>query len=210
MAATGNEAVLLRQLKSYDDDRVQPALDAKLNAPAAAGTDGQMLVYGTAGNQWVNVPEGTAYSADNATLQLSGTQFSVKDSGITAAKIADGTITEDKIAENVLPTFNTGTTGGSVTPHSDYVYLSIPVSNDKSRTIQHNVNLSIQAATSTDSGIMSAADKAKLDALPSSFTDPAVDIVRTTTHSMSYTKDTLEIVTDSTGKVTEMWFVTAD
>ena len=39
---------------------------------------------------------------------------------------------------------------------------------------------------------------------------PSVDIVRTTTHSTSYTKDTLEIVTDTSGKVTEMWFVTAD
>ena len=39
---------------------------------------------------------------------------------------------------------------------------------------------------------------------------PSVDIVRTDAHSTSYTKDTLEIVTDSTGKVTEMWFVTAD
>ena len=65
-------------------------------------------------------------------------------------------------------------------------------------------------ATTSAVGFMSAADKAKLDALPDSFTEPAVDIVRTTTHSTSYTKDTLEIVTDSTGKVTEMWFVTAD
>ena len=39
---------------------------------------------------------------------------------------------------------------------------------------------------------------------------PSIDIVRTTAHSTSYTKDTLEIVTDTTGKVTEMWFVTAD
>lgn len=66
------------------------------------------------------------------------------------------------------------------------------------------------AATTSAAGFMSAADKAKLDSLPESFTAPAVDIVRTTTHSTSYTKDTLEIVTDSTGKVTEMWFVTAD
>ena len=36
-----------------------------------------------------------------------------------------------------------------------------------------------------------------------------VDVVRTDTHSTSYTKDTLEIVTDSTGKVTEMYFVSA-
>lgn len=103
MAATGNEAVLLRQLKDYDDNRVTPGLNAKLNAPAAAGTDGQMLVYGESGNQWIDVPEGAAYSADNATLQLTGTQFSVKDSGITAAKIANGTITANKLASGVVP-----------------------------------------------------------------------------------------------------------
>lgn len=220
MAATGNEFVLLKQLKlatgyigsliSALKTEISTLQTSKLDAPSSAGTDGQMLVYGSAGNQWIDVPEGTAYSADNATLQLTGTQFSVKDGGITADKIADGTITEDKIAENILPTFGTGATGGGVTPHSDYVYLSIPVSNDERREIYHNVTLTIQAATSTDSGIMSAADKAKLDSLPSSFTDPAVDIVRTTTHSTSYTKDTLEIVTDTSGKVTEMWFVTAD
>ena len=38
---------------------------------------------------------------------------------------------------------------------------------------------------------------------------PSVDVVRTDAHSTSYTKDTLEIVTDSTGKVTEMYFVSA-
>ena len=38
---------------------------------------------------------------------------------------------------------------------------------------------------------------------------PSVNVVRTDTHSTSYTKDTLEIVTDSTGKVTEMYFVSA-
>lgn len=95
MASTGNEVVLLKQLKDYGD--------TKLDAPKAAGSNGQMLVYGDDGNQWVAVPEGTAYSADNATLQLSGTQFSVKDGGITADKIADGTITADKMASGVIP-----------------------------------------------------------------------------------------------------------
>lgn len=37
----------------------------------------------------------------------------------------------------------------------------------------------------------------------------SVDVVRTDAHSTSYTKDTLEIVTDPTGKVTEMYFVSA-
>ena len=39
---------------------------------------------------------------------------------------------------------------------------------------------------------------------------PSVDVVRTDAHSTSYTKDTLEIVTDSSGKVTAMYFVTVD
>ena len=102
MAATGNEVVLLRQLKSLFDN-IKTLIGAKLDSPSAAGTDGQMLVYGDDGNQWIDVPEGTAYSADNATLQLSGTQFSVKDSGITAAKIANGTITANKLASGVIP-----------------------------------------------------------------------------------------------------------
>lgn len=113
MAATGNEIVLLKQLKLYNDKIIRPALNNKLNIELADGR----------------------YAAANHT-------------------------------------------------HA--------------------------AATTSAAGFMSAADKAKLDGLPNSFTDPAVDIVRTTTHSTSYTKDTLEIVTDSTGKVTEMWFVTAN
>lgn len=36
---------------------------------------------------------------------------------------------------------------------------------------------------------------------------PAVDIVKTTSHKTTYTKDTLEVVVDSTGKVTSMYFI---
>ena len=43
--------------------------------------------------------------------------------------------------------------------------------------------------------------------LSSSSSTPSVDIVKTTAHSTSYTKDTLEIVCDSTGKVTAMYFI---
>lgn len=139
MAATGNEVVLLKQLKDYGD--------TKLNAPASSGTDGQMLVYGASGNQWVDVPDGTAYSADNATLQLSGTQFSVKDGGITADKIANGTITADNLATGVIPDvsgFITHTT-------ADGKYAA------KSHTHAD--------ATTDAAGFMSAADKTKLDGL---------------------------------------------
>ena len=172
MAATGNEVVLLHQLKSLYDS-IKSSISSKVSKPSNGnGTSGQMLITnGDGTTAWANVPEGAAYSANDVTIQLTDTQFSVKDGGITAAKIADGTITEDKIAENVLPTFDTGITGGDVTPHSDYVYLSIPISINEDRTIHHGASLTIQAATSTNSGIMSAADKKKLDGL-SNYTLP--------------------------------------
>lgn len=139
MAATGNEVVLLKQLKLYGD--------TKMNNPKSLGTDGQMLVYGSSGNQWVDVPEGTAYSADNATLQLTGTQFSVKDLGITAAKIANGTITAGKLASGVIPDVS----GFITETDADEAYAA------KSHT--HT------AATTGTAGFMSAADKTKLDGI---------------------------------------------
>ena len=145
MAATGNEVVLLKQLKAYGD--------MKLDAPVAAGTNGQMLVYGEHGNQWVAVPEGTAYSADNATLQLTGTQFSVKDGGIMADKIAAGTITADKLASGVIPDVS----GFITTTTADGKYAA-------------KAHTHANATTSTD-GFMSSEDKTKLDGL-SSYTLP--------------------------------------
>lgn len=140
MAATGNEFVLLRQLKlatDYITGAISELKTDKLDAPAFAGTDGQMLVYGSSGNQWIDVPEGTAYSADNATLQLTGTQFSVKDKGITAAKIADGVIPD--------------TSGFITQTAADAAYAA------KSHTHPN--------ATASADGFMSSEDKVKLDGL---------------------------------------------
>ena len=64
----------------------------------------------------------------------------------------------------------------------------------------------IPSATQTSKGLMTAADKKKLDGLG----DSNVDVVRVSSHQASYDRDTLEIVTDSTGKVTSMYFMTAD
>ena len=44
----------------------------------------------------------TTYTADNSTLELSGTQFKVKDGGITSAKIADSTIVNGDIANTTI------------------------------------------------------------------------------------------------------------
>lgn len=70
-----------------------------------------------------------------------------------------------------------------------------------------SATVSVPCADTSSAGLMSVADKAKLDALPSEVTVPSVDIVKTTSHSTSYTKDTLEIVCDDSGMVTAMYFV---
>lgn len=74
-------------------------------------------------------------------------------------------------------------------------------------TIWRQPDEAVPNATASADGLMSAADKVKLDGLPSSFTAPAVDIVKVTEHKVDYSKDTLEIVVDSTGQVTSMYFV---
>lgn len=159
MAATGNEVVLLRQLKLATDNikgdisEMQAGIGNKLDAPASAGTNGQMLVYGSTGNQWADVPEGTAYSADNASLQLSGTQFSVKDGGISSAKIAADAVTADKIADGVIPDIS----GFITKTAADAAYAA--------KTHTH------AAATISAAGFMSATDKTKLDGL-SNYTLP--------------------------------------
>ena len=53
------------------------------------------------------------------------------------------------------------------------------------------------------------ADKALKKAGSISIGGSNVDVVRTEQHKTSYDRDTLEIVTDSTGKVTEMYFISA-
>lgn len=64
----------------------------------------------------------------------------------------------------------------------------------------------IPNADSSRNGLMTAADKGKLDSL----SVPEVQIKKVAEHSDAYDVDTLEIVVDSTGKVTGMWFVTAE
>lgn len=66
--------------------------------------------------------------------------------------------------------------------------------------------LSIPTATSRTPGLMKASDKQKLDSL----SVPSVDIVKASTHSTAYSRDTLEIVVDGSGKVTGMYFITPE
>ena len=88
MAATGNEIVKLSQLKLLKD-AAWAQIDTKMAKPAVDGTAGQMLVAnGDQTYRFVDVPEGTAYTADEVTLHLDGTQFSIKD-GVIPTKVSE-------------------------------------------------------------------------------------------------------------------------
>lgn len=66
----------------------------------------------------------------------------------------------------------------------------------------------IPSASKSSNGLMTSADKTKLDSLSAGGSN--VDVVRVSSHQASYDRDTLEIVTDSSGLVTSMYFMTAD
>ena len=88
MAATGNEIVKLSQLKLLKD-AAWAQIDTKMAKPAADGTAGQMLVAnGDQTYRFVDVPEGTAYTADEVTMHLDGTQFSIKE-GVIKTKVSE-------------------------------------------------------------------------------------------------------------------------
>lgn len=88
MAASGNELVKLSQVKLVKD-WAAGQLDTKMAKPAADGTNGQMLIAnGDQTYRFVDVPEGTAYTADEVTLHLEGTQFSIKG-GVIPTKVSE-------------------------------------------------------------------------------------------------------------------------
>lgn len=87
MAATGNEIVKLSQLKLLKD-AAWTQIDTKMAKPVADGTSGQMLVAnGDQTYRFVDVPHDTTYTADEVTLHLEGTQFSIKD-GVIPTKVS--------------------------------------------------------------------------------------------------------------------------
>ena len=80
----------------------------KLSGAGGNGTSGQVLTSnGTGGFAWAG-DDDTTYTADESTLTLSSGEFSVKDSGVTAAKLGAGSVTAGKIGSGAV----NGTTVG--------------------------------------------------------------------------------------------------
>lgn len=115
MAATGNEIVKLSQLKLLKD-AAWTQIDTKMAKPAADGTNGQMLIAnGDQTYRFVDVPKGTAYTADEVTLHLDGTQFSIKD-GVIPTKVSElendsKFQTESQVSSAITEAVQTAVTG---------------------------------------------------------------------------------------------------
>lgn len=78
MAATGTEAVQLKQLKHYADS-VDEKLNGKVAKPSSEGTSGQYLqTNGDGTTTWATVSTGPTYTG-TAPISVSGSTISVAD-----------------------------------------------------------------------------------------------------------------------------------
>lgn len=198
MAATGNEVPLLSQLKLLKDWIVEQ-LESKLTVPSATGNSNQVLTYQSPDSTGWKYAQEIIPDANGTTRGLLSAKNYKRINGSNASII--GSISSIPDGGSLSIDFNQS--------YSDYNGLQkgsliACVIENKSDVIGF-VSLK-QTFPSFDKPLVLSADAYDWYPIP----QPSVDIVRTTTHSTSYTKDTLEIVTDSSGKVTEMWFVTAD
>ena len=80
MAATGNEAVILKQLKTAVD-KIKEWVGAKLDAPTTEGTSGQVLTSdGAGGLTWSTPAEGTVYTGTSP-IAVEGSVISIAEAG---------------------------------------------------------------------------------------------------------------------------------
>lgn len=121
----------------------------------------------------------TTYTA-GAGLGLSGTEFSIADSGVTTAKLADDSVTADKIADGVIPDV------------SEFI-----TSEEASGAYAAKSHTHANATTST-AGFMSAEDKTKLEGVETG----ANKYVHPTSAAGAKAEGLYKIATDANGHVT--------
>lgn len=167
MAATGNEVVILKQLKDLYDT-IKTSIATKVSKPTVGdGTSGQMLVTnGDGTTSWVDQPgEGGVGSGDLADNAV--TTDKINDGAVTTAKIGNGAVTSDKIADGTIATGDIANDAITADKIADGVipdvsgFITAANADGKYAAKSHTHT----AATTSADGFMSAADKAKLDGL---------------------------------------------
>ena len=181
MAATGNEIVKLSQLKLLKD-AAWTKIDTKMSKPAADGTNGQMLVAnGDQTYRFVDVPKGVTYTADEVTLHLEGTQFSIKE-GVIPTKVSqlqnDSKFqTESQVSTAITEAVQTAVTGVYTVKGSVDNEAALPKDNNKTGDV-YNV---------TDTGMNYVWNGTQWDALGSVTTLETLGVTATATE-LNYVK----------------------
>lgn len=194
MAATGNEIVKLSQLKLLKD-AAWTKIDTKMAKPAADGTNGQMLVAnGDQTYRFVDVPEGTAYTADEVTLHLDGTQFSIKD-GVIPTKVSqlqnDSKFqTESQVSSAISEAVQTAVTGVYTVKGSVANQAALPHDSNKTGDV-YNV---------TDTGMNYVWNGTQWDALGSVTTLATLGVTATATE-LNYVKGVTSAIQDQINAV---------
>lgn len=194
MAATGNEIVKLSQLKLLKD-AAWTKIDTKMAKPAADGTAGQMLVAnGDQTYRFVDVPEGTAYTADEVTLHLDGTQFSIKD-GVIKTKVSElendsKFQTESQVSSAISEAVQTAVTGVYTVKGSVANESALPQEENKTGDV-YNV---------TDTGMNYVWNGTQWDALGSVTTLATLGVTATATE-LNYVKGVTSAIQDQINAV---------
>lgn len=207
MAATGNEVPLLSQLlllKNWIVDKFDNLLPVKTAGTkivdfnnldvlvdiGSAGNSGALIFKNTHDDGDIKI--GMYNQADSPAIYITGEDDNTDSRRLI---ISSDSISFSNLTSN-LKSASIGTDGSG-----NMMLFNYDGDPQYASTTRHGlVKVDGNTIMSNESGVLSIAAGVL----------PSVDIVRVTEHSTSYTKDTLEIVTDSSGKVTEMWFVTAD
>lgn len=203
MAATGNEIVKLSQLKLLKD-AAWSQIDTKMAKPTTDGTAGQMLVAnGDQTYRFVDVPEGTAYTADEVTLHLEGTQFSIKE-GVIKTKVSElendsKFQTDSQVSSAITEAVQTAVTGVYTVKGSVANQSALPQEENKTGDV-YNVE---------DTGMNYVWNGTQWDALGSVTTLTTLGVTATATE-LNYVKGVTSSIQDQinavSGKIDDLTF----